>query len=448
MKLKSKFRFVKFDDGFLLVDITEKNYGKDKNVLLLNESTVHIIELLCSNSLDNVVEILMDEQDNVFSRKEIEDNIFQIISALTERGVIEDECIRTSTTYVIEKIGFGPIKNRLATQRRPLVGVVELTPKCNCNCPHCYVKGFTGDNWLSTNQFIQIAAILKEKGILNVTLTGGEPLSHPDFKEIYTAYKEAGFLIDIFSNALLIDDKMADLLTEYPPRSIDVTLYGLSDDDYYRFTGVKDGFSKLCYALDLLSSKGIFFTTKMILHQGNYDKIDEYNKFALEYNAPFRYNVIIGAGNNTLTNPDEIALSKEQIINIEKQDPLRKAVFSTLASKCSNLPFDCNGSEWSQFPCGAGLDKVFIGYDGKMSPCMTLRDRGLDLFIYGYDAIWEYWGDERKKLLQQNCECITCKYMPICTPCTAEFKKINGDCSIPIKSRCDLVKSRWEELIR
>ncbi len=448
MKLKSKFRLVKFDDGFLLVDITEKNYGKNRCVLFLNGSTVHIIELLRCNSLENVVEILMHEKDNEFSRKEIENNIYHIISVLNERGVIEENCSYALYTNEIATVGFGPIKNRLAAQRRPLVGVVELTPKCNCNCPHCYVKGFTDDNWLTTDQFIQIAAILKEKGILNVTLTGGEPLSHPDFKKIYVAYKETGFLIDIFSNALLVDDEIADFLTEYPPRSIDITLYGLSDAEYFNFTGVKDGFSKLCSSLDLLSSRGIYFTTKMILHQDNYNKIDEYNKFALEYNAPFRYNVVIGAGNNTLSNPEEIALSKEQIINIEKQDPLRKAIFSTLASKCSNLPFDCNDSKWSQFPCGAGLDKVFIGYDGKMSPCMTLRERGLDLFTYGYDAIWEYWGEERKKMLRQNCECITCEYMPICTPCTVEFEKINGDCAIPIKSRCDLAKLRWEELIR
>ena len=172
MKINSKYRLVTFDDGYLFVDISEKNYGKEKNVLLLNESTVHIIELLCSNSLDNVVKILMNEEDNVFSRKEIEDNICQIISALNERGVLEDVSVPTSTTIEIEKIGFGPIKNRLATQRRPLVGVVELTPKCNCNCPHCYVKGFTGDNWLSSNQFIQIAAILK-KTILQLNLIFG-----------------------------------------------------------------------------------------------------------------------------------------------------------------------------------------------------------------------------------------------------------------------------------
>ena len=183
-----------------------------------------------------------------------------------------------------------------------------MTPKCNCNCPHCYVKGLSGDNWLTTEQYVEIAEILYQKGVINVTLTGGEPLSHPDFKHIYIEFKKRGFLIDIFSNALLIDEDMANFLEANPPRSIDVTLYGLSDEEYYRFTGVQNGFTKLCNALNLLKERDVFFTTKMILHKGNYNRLLDYNNFALQYNAPFRYNVIIGRGNNTIKDPNDIAL--------------------------------------------------------------------------------------------------------------------------------------------
>ncbi len=446
--INNNFKLVKIDTGYLLVDISEKRYGKDKEILMLNSSGAHIYELLQEYSPSEVIDILFNEEDNSFSRDTIQENVYSIVDILVENGVFTGESPQIACTITIDKVGFGPIKSRLGAKRQPLVGVVEMTPKCNCNCPHCYVKGLSGDNWLTTEQYVEIAEILRQKGILNVTLTGGEPLSHPDFKHIYIEFKKRGFLIDIFSNALLIDEDMANFLEANPPRSIDVTLYGLSDEEYYRFTGVQNGFTQLCNALNLLKERDVFFTTKMILHKGNYNRLMDYNNFALQYNAPFRYNVIIGRGNNTIKDPNDIALSNEEILAIESQDPLRKAIFSMLANDCTCLPGDCNEQNWSQYPCGAGLDKVFIGYDGKMSPCMTLRNKGLDLFSLGYDAIWEHWGNMRKETISKDFKCKSCEYLPICTPCTEEFEQENGDKNIPIESRCELAKMRWEKLLK
>ena len=445
--INNNFKLVKIDTGYLLVDISEKRYGKDKEILMLNSSGAHIYELLQEYSPSEVINILFNEEDNSFSRDAIQENVYSIVEISVENGALTEESPHLASTITIDKVSFGPIKRKLGAKRQPLVGIVEMTPKCNCNCPHCYVKGLSGNNWLTTEQYIEIAEILHQKGIINVTLTGGEPFSHPDFKNIYIEFKKKGFLIDIFSNALLIDEDMANFLEANPPRSIDITLYGLSDEEYYKFTGVQNGFTKLCKALNLLKERDVVFTTKMILHKGNYNRLLDYNNFALQYNAPFRYNVVIGRGNNTIKDPNGITLSNEEILAIESQDPLRKAIFSMLANDCTCLPGDCNEQNWSQYPCGAGLDKVFIGYDGKMSPCMTLRNKGLDLFSLGYDAIWEHWGNMRKETISQDFKCKSCEYLPICTPCTEEFEQENGDKNIPIESRCELAKMRWEKLI-
>lgn len=445
LTINNNFKLVRFDTGYLLVDISEKRYGKDKEVLMLNDSSAHIFTLLQKYSVSDIVELLYHEEDNTFSKEVIAENVSTIIHILADNGVFNEHI--NEEVIDIEKVGFGPIKGKLATQRQPLVGVVEITPKCNCNCPHCYVKGLSGENWLTSEKFIEVAEILHQKGIINVTITGGEPLSHPDFKYIYKEFKKRGFLIDIFSNALMIDEDMANFLKANPPRSIDITLYGLNDDEYYNFTGVRDGFTKLCNALNLLKERDIFFTTKMILHKGNYNRVLDYNNFALQYSAPFRYNVVIGRGNNTIKDPNDIALTNEEILAVESQDPLRKAIFTTLANHCTCLPGDCNGEKWAQYLCGAGLDKVFIGYDGKMSPCMTLRNKGLDLFKQGYDAIWEHWGNMRKHTISDDFKCKSCEYLPICTPCTEEFEQENGDKNTPIENRCELAKLRWEKLV-
>lgn len=426
------YSIVPFLDGYLLVNSRENRYGKDKGIVFLDKEGYRVYELLRSHSIREVVDILFSEDGNIFSKNQLQDIVDRIYNLCPT-----------------EKMPFGPIKGKLAMMRQPLIGVVELTPICNCNCPHCYVKGFKDySNWLSTDQFIQIAHILREKGILNVTLTGGEPLSHPNFKKIYESYKEYGFLIDIFSNALLIDEELAKFFSELPPRSIDITIYGTTDEEYYEFTGVKNGYTKLRYCLDLLQKYGIVFTTKMILNKRNYSMLMDYNQIAIEYNAPFRYNVVIGKGNNILSDPADLALTPEQVLEIESKDPLRQQVFNTLAHNCTNLPYDYNEDHCPHFLCGAGLDKVFIGYDGTMSPCMTLRNKGLNLFEYGFDHIWSYWGEQRNKPLSKDFKCLHCEYLPICTPCTEEFEQMNGNLEQPIEARCKLAELRWNKYIK
>ena len=400
------YKKISVGDDIFLIDIKEKNYGRDKPVLMVNSTTARVLELIEGHSDVEIFNILKADKDYSYSEEELRESINATIRVLCDENVISPiEKCTDKTTYIetIETIGFGAIKGPLGKRRCPLVGVVEITSLCNCNCPHCYVKGLDPQKQISTERIKEIASIFKSKGILNVTITGGEPLVHKDFKSIYLQFKQQGFLIDIFTNALLIDEEMALFLAKNPPRSLDITIYGTSNEEYKRFTGVEGGFDALCNALKLLKENGVFFSTKMILNRYNYSRLDEYNLIALKYDAPFRYNVIVGRGNNSIKDPSEIMLSSEQIIEIEKKDPIKIKVFQDLVGKCQCLPFDCNDKEgWSQYVCGAGLDKVFIGYDGKMSPCMTLRKKGLNLFEYGYDRIWDYWGDQRKKKLSNS----------------------------------------------
>lgn len=442
-----RYRLTWNGDNVFLVDITEKNYGRGHPLLMLNRDGGELIELLQKEPLESILGTTVNGEKE---SSELRANILSAVRTLCETGVLLGE-IPSGTNALLpkEKTGFGPIKAKYSVSRKPLIGVVELTCCCNLNCPHCYVKGLNPTKAISTDQILEVGRILHDKGILNVTLTGGEPIAHPDFPLIYRHFKELGFLIDIFSNATRIDESIADLLAELPPRSVDVTLYGLTNEEYRDFTGDALGFNALKRGLDLLKSRDVFFTTKMICNRTNKDRIDDFCKFAYNYGAPFRYNLVIGKGNSTMKSPDELMLTNEDVINLERRDPLRQEMFRYLATQCCNLPPDCDGcKEWSQYPCAAGIDKVFIGYDGKMSPCMTLRGRGLNIFEHGYDYIWRYWGEERKKRLSRSFKCISCEYLPICTPCTEEFSQTNGSPESVIEQRCKLAKMRWNEFVK
>ena len=71
----------------------------------------------------------------------------------------------------------------------PIGGTFELTPRCNFDCPMCYVHRKENDadarsRELTTQQWISLAQQATDAGMVFALLTGGEPFLRKDFFEI------------------------------------------------------------------------------------------------------------------------------------------------------------------------------------------------------------------------------------------------------------------------
>ena len=70
--------------------------------------------------------------------------------------------------------------------RSPFSLTLEMTPLCNFNCPMCYVHLSRAEmekrgKPLSAAQWLEITRQFAEMGLVAVNLSGGEPLTRPDF---------------------------------------------------------------------------------------------------------------------------------------------------------------------------------------------------------------------------------------------------------------------------
>lgn len=242
---------------------------------------------------------------------------------------------------------FAQLKRELgvwgAFNSAPVSATFELTPYCNLNCPMCYVhldpvraakqgKHFTGKQWL------EIARQSAEMGTLILTLTGGEPLLHPDFWEIYEGVIKMGMLPIIFTNGCLIDEKVVEKLKEYPPHNIKISIYGASDETYETMCGVKNGFTKLSHALDLLKESGLrFYTTTTVVRENAHDLGNMY-RFAAEKQIPFTHTfAVTGNQRDAISNPDNSRIDSTSIrwtleaLEAEKR-PEKKEAFAFCSS--------------------------------------------------------------------------------------------------------------------
>lgn len=59
---------------------------------------------------------------------------------------------------------------------------INITNNCNMNCVHCYV-GEQPLNQMSLEQGMSYIQELQKLGVFKVSLTGGEPLLHPNFMD-------------------------------------------------------------------------------------------------------------------------------------------------------------------------------------------------------------------------------------------------------------------------
>jgi len=327
-----------------------------------------------------------------------------------------------------------PIWEKIKGKKIPISFELELSARCNCNCRHCYINLPPGDiearnRELSLDEIKILADEAKNLGALWCLITGGEPLLREDFFEIYIYLKKKGFLITIFTNATLITQKHIDLFKKFPPRDIEVTVYGISKKTYEKVTRIPGSFYKFKKGLDLLLNNGIKIILKSMALRSNIYEMGKIHNFCKEHsNKPYRFDPFLHLryDGDPLRN-EEIRserLSPQEIIDLERSDPER---FEGLKKKCDTLiiPEPIQKESTPLFNCSLGSKNFVLGYNGFFRLCSSLNhpDCIYDLRKISLIDAWNKLLPEVRKKTTQNQEikdkCQICRIKDLCMWCPA-----------------------------
>ncbi len=132
-----------------------------------------------------------------------------------------------------------------------------VTRGCNLSCKHCYLESGPGkafENEISPQEIGSIIDSVASDGKLTeVSVTGGEPLTRRDIKDILTTVLSRGILLNLETNGTLITPEIAQLLSEYRNSSVGVSIDGIGDvHDAQR--GLKGAFERAVKGLHLLKN--------------------------------------------------------------------------------------------------------------------------------------------------------------------------------------------------
>src|SRR5689334_17667251 len=105
------------------------------------------------------------------------------------------------------------LHQRVGDKRAPMEVSLEITRRCPLECQHCYNNLPMGDlsarnRELTKEEYAGILTELADMGVMWLLFTGGEIFARKDFLEIYTCAKQKGFLITLFTNGILISEKI------------------------------------------------------------------------------------------------------------------------------------------------------------------------------------------------------------------------------------------------
>lgn len=115
----------------------------------------------------------------------------------------------------------------------------ELTKNCNHRCLHCFNDSNSSmSNELNTYEAVQLISNFKRQGGEKLQLTGGEPLTRPDFSEILKNVNKLNFNhVTLSTNGLLFDDKIAAKISN-KVTEIDISLDGY-EEEHNNIRGIK-----------------------------------------------------------------------------------------------------------------------------------------------------------------------------------------------------------------
>src|SRR3989344_4912145 len=109
-----------------------------------------------------------------------------------------------------------------ALTSKTTVAMVAVTRRCNLQsiCPHCYIDAGQSQDDLSLEEHrllakqLRLCLAIDSQKIYKINLTGGEPFMRHDILGIIRVYNQAGFAVNMSTNAMLIKPKQMIALRE------------------------------------------------------------------------------------------------------------------------------------------------------------------------------------------------------------------------------------------
>lgn len=342
----------------------------------------------------------------------------------------------------------GAVHEKLAGKRAPMDVSIEVTRRCPLDCLHCYNNLPMGDQVARAQEmtFEEHCKLLDElvaAGTFWILYSGGEIFARKDFLDIYTEAKKRGFLITLFTNGTLINQRIADHLVQYRPFAIEITLYGATKETYEALTQIPGSYDRCMRGIHLLMERNLPLKLKTVPTTINQHEVYAMKKMAEDMGVEFKFDPLVNPRIDCSQSPLAVRLSPEEAVGLEFQDPQRKEEYRRLILADFAAAAPEPQPDATRYFCGGGQSGCAVDPTGTMSICVISHQQGYNI---RKGSFAEGWAGPLHEIRQQKKTrpsiCDRCQIQSVCSMCPANGELENGDPESPVEFLCQVAHLR------
>lgn len=157
--------------------------------------------------------------------------------------------------------------------------LLKITDRCDLRCSHCFVSATAAGEDMSAAALRGAIGRLLAARVANVTITGGEPLLHPELPAILSDLVGAGLSVTVCTNGVSLDDDVICHAAALGRVSFNVSLDGARAESHGKFRGDASSFERTVANIRRLAEagllKGILCTPNNMAEPAEYTEILE-----------------------------------------------------------------------------------------------------------------------------------------------------------------------------
>lgn len=305
----------------------------------------------------------------------------------------------------------------------------DITSICNERCAHCYIPHKEKTKSIDSALFYRIIEDGRSHNIIHVTLSGGEPLLHPDFINFLARCRELDLSVNVLTNLTLLTEDMISEMKKNPLLSVQTSIYSMDADIHDSITGVSGSLKKTIVGSEKILSAGIPLQISCPVMTQNKESFLGVIQWGKKHNVAVAIEPEIFASydhsRNNLKN--RLSLGEiEAVVEKELSEGYAEVFCDSAKTKealTENDPI-----------CSICRYSFCVSVEGKVFPCAGWQTNIIgDLNHNTIAEIWESSPaiqDLRKIKRSEFSKCVTCEDRGYCTVCMMRNANENPDSDV------------------
>jgi PqqA peptide cyclase len=276
---------------------------------------------------------------------------------------------------------------------RPLGLLAELTYRCPLHCPYCSNPVAVPDAAeLTLPEWFRVLDEARRLGVLQLHLTGGEPLARTDLTPLVARARGLGFYVNLVTSGVGLDQRRA---TELARAGLDHVQLSMQDADRAAADEVAGArvFSRKLTAARAVTELELPLTVNVVLHRGNIGRIGPIADLAAALGADrleLAHTQYYGWGllnrSALLPTPDQVVAAEQAVAHARAAHGINLEILYVVADYHEPYPKPCMH--------GWGRRHIVIAPDGRALPCSAaaqITGLGIDnVREHSLSTIWHH----------------------------------------------------------